>query len=930
MPKVPGVTRDLLQKQILELLEGIGIPAKEWIGKTGSTVRRLVTKTAISPFKPNMLQAMHQQKKTFGDALEAFENEAKFIMNANDQELMNFKNNINTYTAVGGNPKGPGGEGIGSMMKTLETSLKDLETSAKDLKLSTEEAKDFATKQMEEALKTAQYGSPFKVPDKTSFGGNMYNEGNMRTALREFLKTEFKNGRLKLNKDDQFRVMNYSPMSEDDPILVFKRIYGDDAIKNVEGIVNVFEKGESFKHYEQLLRENVDNQFLKPLNQVDVGDGKLVLTEAEEIKPKLPDDDDIPFNLGGRVGMWKGSGKKIIQEGVESLMKKIDDVNINIDPDRPSYRGDWPGMEQYYKEEVGPATDKAIGRALKDFQDYRNVVENTKRRGTHLSRKKRRSREIKTFKEWLEKVGIGSSFYKDGGRVGLKYGTKKLFNFTKKQLQEAVEDIFPTGDRKYDAELVSDALVENNPQMFKNRLRQDLDDSEYTEIYGIALDALDAFNAAAKTLIKEKQGIKSLVKTTEKPTIDFSDPKIKAALEKAGVKGIALSDAAKKMGYDMSKQKDFFAWEEAIAGGMEGFPKEIKEQVIRAKYGDVVDQRLLDNMLVDDDPYRLAEVFATVEQGLKMQEMGMGGDEIVTAIKADIKRKPNAAGGGVGSLFSPTDRVGLFKGSSEIAKSLGISAKEYAQRVHSSGGKKIKEILDDLMRHKKIRALVEKVNKDLHETGIAKMWHEKRAVDDENKIVAEKVIAPFVETVDKMVPWKLSDKSQRNATLAWFRESITNPRWRKDYRPDWEQGKTVFRGMKHPDDLIYSKDHPSNMFAKQQYAKMFKPENVGGFASTDPSYAIKFAKEAKGMPHVTKTHLDPIEFQEAVERNIIENPYGSTGDVILNEEQKKALETDIVSSGIALIKKYMPFNKGGSVNKQKVYKHGVGSMFKEI
>ena len=89
----------------------------------------------------------------------------------------------------------------------------------------------------------------------------MYAEGNMRTALREFLQTEFKNGRIKLSKDDQFRVMNYSPMSEDDPILVYKRMYGDDATKKVEEIVNVFEKGESFKHYEQLLRENVDTQF---------------------------------------------------------------------------------------------------------------------------------------------------------------------------------------------------------------------------------------------------------------------------------------------------------------------------------------------------------------------------------------------------------------------------------------------------------------------------------------------------------------------------------------------------------------------------------------------------------------------------------------------------------------------------------------------
>ena len=56
-------------------------------------------------------------------------------------------------------------------------------------------------------------------------------------------------------------------------------------------------------------------------------------------------------------------------------------------------------------------------------------------------------------------------------------------------------------------------------------------------------------------------------------------------------------------------------------------------------------------MLADDDHFRLAEVMATIEQGLKMQETGMGGDEILTSIKADLKRKPNAAGGGVGSMF---------------------------------------------------------------------------------------------------------------------------------------------------------------------------------------------------------------------------------------------------------------------------------------
>jgi hypothetical protein len=167
------------------------------------------------------------------------------------------------------------------------------------------------------------------------------------------------------------------------------------------------------------------------------------------------------------------------------------------------------------------------------------------------------------------------------------------------------------------------------------------------------LNVEDYIRKADAPIVKDElsEVKKAFVQKNPYPQIDWENPRVKGAIEKAGIKGMALSDAAKKMGYDMSKQKDFFAFEEAIAGGMDGWPKEIKEQVLRAKYGDLVDQRLLDNMLADDDPYRLAEVMATVEQGLKMQETGMGPDEIVDAIKADIKRKPNAAGGGVGSMF---------------------------------------------------------------------------------------------------------------------------------------------------------------------------------------------------------------------------------------------------------------------------------------
>ena len=53
-------------------------------------------------------------------------------------------------------------------------------------------------------------------------------------------------------------------------------------------------------------------------------------------------------------------------------------------------------------------------------------------------------------------------------------------------------------------------------------------------------------------------------------------------------------------------------------------------------------------MIADTDPQHLAVTMGTVEEGLKMQEMGMSADEIVETIQASLKRKPSAEGGRVG------------------------------------------------------------------------------------------------------------------------------------------------------------------------------------------------------------------------------------------------------------------------------------------
>jgi hypothetical protein len=81
--------------------------------------------------------------------------------------------------------------------------------------------------------------------------------------------------------------------------------------------------------------------------------------------------------------------------------------------------------------------------------------------------------------------------FADGGiaRLGFKFGgsAKFLKKISNKMIKKAADDIFPTDDYKYDAELVVDALVENNPKIFKNMLAGDLDDALRSELYGLAV-----------------------------------------------------------------------------------------------------------------------------------------------------------------------------------------------------------------------------------------------------------------------------------------------------------------------------------------------------------------------------------------------------------------------------------------------------------
>lgn len=105
-----------------------------------------------------------------------------------------------------------------------------------------------------------------------------------------------------------------------------------------------------------------------------------------------------------------------------------------------------------------------------------------------------------------------------------KYAPSKFDNVNDNQIAAAVDDIFPSGDYKLDAEMAAEALVENNPQIFGDMLYDDLDDITRSKIYSSVLEVLSGKNAK---MLQMKRNL-------SKPTATL-------ASMKAG-KGINISD----------------------------------------------------------------------------------------------------------------------------------------------------------------------------------------------------------------------------------------------------------------------------------------------------------------------------------------------------------------------------------------------------
>jgi hypothetical protein len=198
-------------------------------------------------------------------------------------------------------------------------------------------------------------------------------------------------------------------------------------------------------------------------------------------------------------------------------------------------------------------------------------------------------------------------------RTGFKFGTK--FGRFWKIARKVWDDINPTGDRKYDAQLVADELAE---EIFKTSM-DDLPQNVQIDLYALA------YNNA--------------------PKVDalFRNPQ---SLSEAAKKGMAASKEMESLGLDVSKNSDFFKYEEMKLSGQLGPEHQVQayKDKIRDEFYGVIDDTLMKQVEVDDNPQRLAEVYASIKEGLTMQKKGMTPEEIIRVMKQTPRTK-NSQGG---------------------------------------------------------------------------------------------------------------------------------------------------------------------------------------------------------------------------------------------------------------------------------------------
>ena len=206
-----------------------------------------------------------------------------------------------------------------------------------------------------------------------------------------------------------------------------------------------------------------------------------------------------------------------------------------------------------------------------------------------------------------------------GGRVNYSTGTKlRIAKFLKDkgktlitEVKKAVDDIIPSGDSKYDADVAIDNMLEDlgvDREMF--------DEKDIMNLYGVAYNSLIEKSVP--------QGLANMITKKGKGKVTTADK-------------VVLADEVKLEKEMRDLQNNPMDFVKTVT------PKFYERMELKIKYPGITDE-LIKKIMIDDNPQRKAEVLATLDEAFKMSEKGMDADAILNAIK-NTPRTKQADGG---------------------------------------------------------------------------------------------------------------------------------------------------------------------------------------------------------------------------------------------------------------------------------------------
>jgi hypothetical protein len=412
--------------------------------------------------------------------------------------------------------------------------------------------------------------------------------GYVRATVRQIMREDIQAGKLKLPKELQDQVMQ----GIGEPIDIYRKVYGEGALEQIDSLADNLGQ---FRTEEEAAKFARSKYQMEP--KLEPVDESMTYDELGNLIKKGPDEPEGKAD-GGRIGYAKGKRvKSSIDKLIEKLnkntqgKKSMESVNPKTGevtvPKKPIRRAEEPTGVTVMDPEPNIIDEKSITKNKSRQLTQDEIEDYEAQLGDAETWMSEGTVEEaeKALKRRKDEYAYYYGQYKMG-KLDPEPGDKSESRM--KFLRKKAEEAQMTGDRRL---ITSDEMDELSD--LESTYLNDVD-----EAYGM-------------------------------------DTAVKKEMKQAMKEGVQKTNRMIKLGLDPSSSKDY--------------DKFLEMESIKQKYGNVIDDNLLQQILVDDNPQRKAEVLASIDEAIKMQERGMGPEQILDIIKNTTRTKQ--AKGGIAGLL---------------------------------------------------------------------------------------------------------------------------------------------------------------------------------------------------------------------------------------------------------------------------------------